>query len=157
MPKTVTGGVGSETNVTSFDHLKIDLGKGIVFFAYVGFTEGMDAMAIGLLGQDGFFDQYNVEFRNASGIFTLEEAGDTSDGSPRDNDLHHDGTLRFVGLHSSKRQAMVVLRDPMAAYALGDCLGPLQCSACGPVQTMELRGVGTQIDNSAAFPQARQR
>lgn len=67
---------GSESNVTYYDHLKIDLGKGIVFSAYVGFTEGMDAMAIGLLGQDGFFDRYNVEFRNAEGIFTVENAGD---------------------------------------------------------------------------------
>ena len=78
MPKTLTGGVGSESNVTYFDHLKIDLGKGIVFSAYVGFTEGMNAMAIGLLGQDGFFDQYNVEFRNAEGIFTVEGVGDVS-------------------------------------------------------------------------------
>lgn len=72
MPKTLTGGVGSEANVTYFDHLVIDLGKDIAFSAYVGFTEGMDAMAIGLLGQDGFFDQYNVEFRNAEGVFTIE-------------------------------------------------------------------------------------
>jgi hypothetical protein len=66
--------VGSESNVTFYDYLRIDLGKGIVFSAYVGFTDGMDAMAIGLLGQDGFFDRYNVEFRNAEGIFTVESA-----------------------------------------------------------------------------------
>jgi hypothetical protein len=78
MPREFTGGVGSESNVTYYDHLKIDLGKGIVFSAYVGFTEGMDAMAIGLLGQDGFFDQYNVEFRNAEGVFTVENVGGTS-------------------------------------------------------------------------------
>jgi hypothetical protein len=74
MPRTLTGGVGSKANVTYFDHLRIDLGKGIAFTAYVGFTEGMDAMAIGLLGQDGFFDQYNVDFRNADGIFAIEAA-----------------------------------------------------------------------------------
>ena len=72
MPREFTGGVGSESNVTYYDHLRIDLGKGIEFSAYVGFTEGMDAMAIGLLGQAGFFDRYNVEFRNAEGIFTVE-------------------------------------------------------------------------------------
>lgn len=74
MPREFTGGVGSESNATYFDDLKIDLGKGIVFSAYVGFTEGMDAMAIGLLGQDGFFDHFNVEFRNTEGIFTVESA-----------------------------------------------------------------------------------
>jgi len=32
----------------------------------------MDAIGLGLLGQNGFFDKYNVEFRNAEGIFTIE-------------------------------------------------------------------------------------
>lgn len=72
LPKALTGGVGSQSNVTYYDNLTIDLGSGIVFNAYVGFTQGMDAIGLGLLGQDGFFDRYNVEFRNAEGIFTVE-------------------------------------------------------------------------------------
>ncbi len=72
LPKALTGGVGSQANVTYYDDLTIDLGNGIVFTAYVGFTQGMDAIGLGLLGQDGFFDKYNVDFRNAEGIFTVE-------------------------------------------------------------------------------------
>ncbi len=68
----MTSGVGSDSNVTYYDTLTINLGSGIVFPAYVGFTQGMDAIGLGLLGQDGFFDKYNVEFRNAEGIFTIE-------------------------------------------------------------------------------------
>jgi hypothetical protein len=74
LPKAITSGVGSQTNLTYYDNLTIDLGSGIVFTACVGFTQGMDAIGLGLLGQDGFFDQYNVEFRNAEGIFTIEAA-----------------------------------------------------------------------------------
>lgn len=63
-------------------------------------------------------------------------------GASRDHDLHDDGTLRFVGLYAGKKQAVVVLRDPMAAYALGDCLGLFQRAACDPDPKMELRGAG---------------
>lgn len=36
-----------------------------------GFTEGLDAQGIGLLGQSGFFDQYSVLFDQARGVFTI--------------------------------------------------------------------------------------
>jgi hypothetical protein len=72
LPKAFTGGVGSQVNVTYYDNLTIDLGNGIVFTAYVGFTQGMDQVGLGLLGQSGFFDRYNVEFLHSRKIFTID-------------------------------------------------------------------------------------
>ena len=73
LPKAMTGGVGSQTNTTYYDNLTIDMGNGIVFAAYAGFTQGMDSVGLGLLGQSGFFDTYIVEFRHCDKIFTVEQ------------------------------------------------------------------------------------
>jgi hypothetical protein len=72
LPKEMTGGVGSRANLTYYDNLTIDMGHGIVFTAYAGFTQGMDAVGLGLLGQSGFFDAYNVEFRHCDMVFIIE-------------------------------------------------------------------------------------
>ena len=72
LPKNITGGVGSNSNVTYYDNLSIDLDNGVVFSAYVGFTEGMDPHGIGLLGQEGFFDRYDVTFSHRGKTATLE-------------------------------------------------------------------------------------
>jgi hypothetical protein len=72
LPKAITGGVGSQTNVTYYDTITIDLGSGIRFSAFVGFTQGMDPIGFGLLGQAGFFEQHRVEFRHRQKIFTIE-------------------------------------------------------------------------------------
>jgi hypothetical protein len=72
LPKEMTGGVGSQANLTYYDHLTIDMGHGIVFTAYAGFTQGMDAVGLGLLGQNGFFDTYQVEFRHCDKVFIIE-------------------------------------------------------------------------------------
>ena len=72
LPKALTGGVGSNANTTYYDTITIDLGSGIVFSAYTGFTPGMDQMGLGLLGQDGFFENYRVEFMLSKKIFTIE-------------------------------------------------------------------------------------
>lgn len=74
LPKAMTGGVGSQTNTTYYDNLTIDLGNGIVFHAYAGFTQGMDSVGLGLLGQSGFFDAYNVGFRHGDKVFTVEQS-----------------------------------------------------------------------------------
>ena len=68
----MTGGVGSNANITYYDTITIDLGSGITFSAYTGFTQGMDQMGLGLLGQDGFFEHYRVEFLLSQKIFTIE-------------------------------------------------------------------------------------
>jgi hypothetical protein len=72
LPKAMTGGVGSQSNVTYYDTVSIDLGNGIAFDAYVGFTEGMNSVGMALLGQDGFFEKFNVEFLHKQRIFTIE-------------------------------------------------------------------------------------
>ena len=72
LPKSLTGGVGTNANTTYYDTITIDLGNGIAFSAYTGFTQGMDLMGLGLLGQDGFFEHYRVEFLLSKKVFTIE-------------------------------------------------------------------------------------
>jgi len=74
LPRAFTGGVGSQANLTVYEMVKIDLGDGIVFSARAGFTAGLEALGLGLLGQDGFFENYNCEFRHKDKIFTIEPA-----------------------------------------------------------------------------------
>jgi hypothetical protein len=71
-PKAFTGGVGSQSNLTMYERVKIDLGDGISFETRAGFTQGLDAIGLGLLGQTGFFEYFNVEFRHSEKIFTIE-------------------------------------------------------------------------------------
>lgn len=75
LPTALTGGVGGQSNTTYYDTLSIDLGSELAFTSYVGFTQGMDAVGFGLLGQSGFFDVHNVEFLHAHKIFTIEKSG----------------------------------------------------------------------------------
>ena len=72
LPKAMTGGVGSQTNTTYYDKISIDMGNGIVFNTYAGFTQGMDSVGLGLLGQSGFFESYVVEFRHCDKTFSVE-------------------------------------------------------------------------------------
>lgn len=72
LPKTMTGGVGSTTNVTYYANVTIDIGNGISFAAYAGFTEAMNAHGIGLLGQADFFSVYDVAFCQKQGSFVIE-------------------------------------------------------------------------------------
>ena len=68
----LTRGVGNSENLTYYDTLTIDLGNGIRFETRAGFTEGMNPAGFGLLGQQGFFEKYNVEFRHRERVFTVE-------------------------------------------------------------------------------------
>lgn len=72
LPMGLTGGLGGGANTTYWDTITVDLGHGLVFPAYTGFTQGMDAMGLGLLGQDGFFDRYRVEFLLSKTVFIIE-------------------------------------------------------------------------------------
>ena len=72
LPKAMTGGVGSSANVTYYAEVTISLDNGIEFKTFAGFTQGMDAQGIALLGQDGFFENYSVEFLHRQKIFTVE-------------------------------------------------------------------------------------
>src|SRR5712692_6940893 len=57
-----TAGLGSANVPTYFWNLTINLQQLAVFDAYTGFTTGMDAWGLGLLGQDGFFDRFPTQF-----------------------------------------------------------------------------------------------
>src|SRR5262249_15504213 len=73
MKKQMTGGVGSSANVTYYDTLEIYLG-GLRFSTLVGFTQGLEAQGIGLLGQLGFFENYQVLFDHRAKQFHIDAA-----------------------------------------------------------------------------------
>ncbi len=62
-PIEMTTGVGSSNVPTHFVNINIDLQGVVQFSVYAGFTTGLDQMGMGLLGQAGFFDRFNVAFR----------------------------------------------------------------------------------------------
>ena len=72
MPRQMTGGVGSVANPTYYETLSVDLGRGIRFQAFAGFLDGLEAQGLGLLGQAGFFEYYNVAFYHKMKKFTIE-------------------------------------------------------------------------------------
>ena len=67
-----TGGVGNSGNMTFYDTIRITINEDIDFHVYAGFTLGLETMGIGLLGQAGFFSQYNVSFDHSRGEFFIE-------------------------------------------------------------------------------------
>ena len=72
LPKTITTGVGNTANVTYYANVTVDIGNGIAFPTYAGFTEGLNASGIGLLGQTDFFSRYDVLFSRKSNICMIE-------------------------------------------------------------------------------------
>ena len=74
LPRSAITGVGSAENVTYYATVTVDIGIGLRFETSAGFTQGMDRAGFGLLGQQGFFEKYNVEFRRRERIFTIEPA-----------------------------------------------------------------------------------
>lgn len=74
LPTALTSGVGNSANLTYYSTIEIDLGNDLRFETQVGFTEGMDNAGFGLLGQQGFFENYNVEFLHKQRQFSIEPA-----------------------------------------------------------------------------------
>jgi hypothetical protein len=85
MKQQLTGGVGNSGNVTYYENLTIEVGQFasvngiqtfqtlISFVAYVGFTVGLEAQGIGLLGQAGFFENYSVTFDHKGRQFHIDQ------------------------------------------------------------------------------------
>jgi hypothetical protein len=71
MKRQNTGGVGNTANLTFYENITLNFGTG-PFSCYVGFTAGLDAAGIGLLGQLGFLDRFNVILNRKSGVFQIE-------------------------------------------------------------------------------------
>ncbi len=74
LPRSSITGVGSAENITYYATVTVDIGNGLRFVTTAGFTQGMDRAGFGLLGQQGFFENYNVEFRHRDRVFTIETA-----------------------------------------------------------------------------------
>jgi hypothetical protein len=64
-------GISGATPVYNWN-LEMDFGPALKISAYVGFTSGMDAIGLGLLGQMGFFDKVNVQFDYRRRLFFVE-------------------------------------------------------------------------------------
>jgi hypothetical protein len=62
-PVEMTRGVGTASVPTHFGNVTVDLQGLIQFPVFAGFTAGLDSLALGLLGQVGFFDRFNLGFR----------------------------------------------------------------------------------------------
>ncbi len=74
MPMARTGGVTGSGDVYYSDvRISIPLGdQAFAFVARAGFTAGVDALGMGLLGQAGFFDRCVVAFDRARETFTID-------------------------------------------------------------------------------------
>jgi len=71
-PCGTIGGVGNPSNPIYFWDIMLDLEPTLQINAYVGFTEGLEAQGVGLLGQCGFFDRVNVRFNHREKLFLIE-------------------------------------------------------------------------------------
>lgn len=69
-PSESTTGVGGSVP-SHFCNIEIDFGV-VRIPVYAGFTTGLDQVGVGLLGQTGFFDRFNITFRHSQGIFQVE-------------------------------------------------------------------------------------
>lgn len=78
MPMQLTGGVGSSANVTYYATIEIQLRVSgapvpmISFKTYAGFTAGMEAQGVGLLGQSGFFENFQTTFDHKNKLFHID-------------------------------------------------------------------------------------
>jgi hypothetical protein len=68
----LTGDVGSTGNVTYYDTIEVDIGLGSPFNVHAGFTVGLEAQGIGLLGQAGFFERFTVCFSHTAKQFHID-------------------------------------------------------------------------------------
>jgi hypothetical protein len=75
MPMQMTGGVGSAANVTHYADIEVQIPvtqtASISFSVFAGFTAGLEAQGIGLLGQSGFFEKFQVVFSHSSKTFQI--------------------------------------------------------------------------------------
>jgi hypothetical protein len=65
-------GAGSRGQLAYFFDLEIEIAGVLKYQLPVGFTQAMDASRVGLLGQNGFFDRFDVSFQLRDRKFILE-------------------------------------------------------------------------------------
>ncbi len=65
-------GAGSRDQLAYFFDTEVEIAGVLRYRAPVGFTQAMDASRVGLLGQNGFFDRFDVCFLLRERKFILE-------------------------------------------------------------------------------------
>jgi hypothetical protein len=65
-------GAGSRRQLAYFFDIEIEIAGVLRYQLPLGFTQAMDASRVGLLGQNGFFDRFDVCFRLRERNFILE-------------------------------------------------------------------------------------
>ena len=65
-------GAGSRGQLAYFFDLEVEIVGVLKYRMPIGFTQAMDASRVGLLGQNGFFDRFNVSFLLRERKFVLE-------------------------------------------------------------------------------------
>jgi hypothetical protein len=71
----MTGGVGSMANTTYYANITVEIpietGVSLVANVLAGFTAGLDAQGLGLLGQYGFFERFGITFDHRARVFHI--------------------------------------------------------------------------------------
>jgi hypothetical protein len=65
-------GAGSRGQLAYFFDIEVEIAGALKYKLPVGFTQALDASRVGLLGQNGFFDRFNVSFLLRQRKFVLE-------------------------------------------------------------------------------------
>jgi hypothetical protein len=68
----VFGGAGSKNQIAYFFDLNVTFGDFVSYKLPIGFSAALESVGIGLLGQNGFFENFFVSFDLKSGFFSLE-------------------------------------------------------------------------------------
>ena len=71
-PIELTAGLGSVNVPTHFANITLDVQGISEIPIYAGFTAGLEPWGVGLLGQTGFFDRFNIHFKLAEGLCYIE-------------------------------------------------------------------------------------
>lgn len=68
----IFGGAGSKNQTAYFFDLKVTFGDFVSYKLPIGFSSALESVGIGLLGQNGFFENFAVSFDLANRHFYLE-------------------------------------------------------------------------------------
>ena len=76
MKMHLTGGVGSVANATYYETITVNIhivgAPHLTFTTQVGFTAGLESQGWGLLGQNGFFENFPTTFNYKAQKFTIQ-------------------------------------------------------------------------------------
>jgi hypothetical protein len=77
MKMQMTGGVGNTANATYYGNVRVNIllapnSLPLSFTVLAGFTAGIEAQGLGLLGQLGFFENFGVSFNHSNKVFHID-------------------------------------------------------------------------------------